>query len=183
MGESGPGAPGKPLTPTLCLGMSTELCLQQDNQDPGPAEALGEHALPDLLGAGVGRLPAHPPDRAAGHLSPTEQWGQQCRTGPGHRCRLGAWGLTQLGLEERPSGHTGWSWSPENPSVCSHLSHPTERRRATLTCAPLYLLSPHRQASPIWSSVKAAVWLKPSVCVHKVLQVGSSFSASTPGVV
>lgn len=124
LGEPGPGAPGKPLTPTLCLGMSTELSLQQDNQDPGSEEALGEHALLDLLGAGGGRRPTHPPDCAAGHLSPTEQWGQQCPTGRG--CCLRVQELTQLGLEDRPSGRTGWSWCPENPGICFHLSHPTE---------------------------------------------------------
>ena len=127
LGEPGPGAWGEPLTPNLCLGMSTELSLQQDNQKPGPEEALGECPLPDLLGAGGGHWPAHHPDCATGHLSPVEQWGQQCSTCPGRRRCLRAWGLTQLGLEDRWRGHTGWFWSPENPGVCSHLSHPAEQ--------------------------------------------------------
>lgn len=63
----------EPLTPILCLGTSTELSFQQDNQDPGPEEALGEHPLAYLLGAGGGRWPAHHPDCVAGHLSPTEK--------------------------------------------------------------------------------------------------------------
>jgi hypothetical protein len=64
------------LTPTLCLGVLTELSLQQDNQDPGPEEALGEQPLPNLPGAGGGWWPTHPPDCASGHLSTAEQWGQ-----------------------------------------------------------------------------------------------------------
>lgn len=126
LGDPGPESLGEPLTPTLCPGLSTELSLQQDDQDPGPEEALGEHSLPDLLGAGGGRRPARHPDCAAGPLSPTEQRGQQCPPGPGCRDCLRAWGLSRLGLEERPSGHTGWFWSPENPGVCSHLSRPTQ---------------------------------------------------------
>lgn len=73
LGDRGPGSLGEPLTPTLCLAMSTELSLQQDNQDPGPEEELGEHPMPDLLGAGGGWRPARHPDCAPGHLSPTEQ--------------------------------------------------------------------------------------------------------------
>lgn len=73
LGGAGSGAWGESLTPILCLGASTELSLQQDNQDLGPEEALGEHPLPDLLGAGGGRWRAHPPDCAAGPLPPTEQ--------------------------------------------------------------------------------------------------------------
>lgn len=118
------GLGGEPLTPNLCLGMSTELSLQQDNQKPGPEEALGECPLPDLLGAGGGHWPAHHPDCATGHLSPVEQWGQQCSTCPGCRRCLRAWGLTQLGLEDRPRGRTGWFWSPENPGVCLLPSEP-----------------------------------------------------------
>lgn len=110
----------------MYLGTSTELSLQQDNQDPGPEEAPGEHPLPDLLGAGGGWWPAHHPDCAADHLCPTKQGRQQCPTGPGRRHCLRAWGLTQLGLEERPNSFTGWFWSPENPGVFSHLSHPSE---------------------------------------------------------
>lgn len=63
----------EPLTPILCLGASTELSFQQDNQDPGPEEALGEHPLAYLPGAGGGRWPAYHPDCVAGHLSPTEK--------------------------------------------------------------------------------------------------------------
>lgn len=100
LGDPGPGSLEEPLTPILCLGMSTELSLQQDDQDPGPEEALGERPLPDLLGAGGGRQPAHHPDCAAGHLSPTKQRGQQCLSDPGRSGCLGAQGLTQLGLEE-----------------------------------------------------------------------------------
>lgn len=72
LGGAGSGASEESLSPILCLGVSTELSLQQDNQDLGPEEALGEHPLADLLGAGAGRRRAHPPDRAARPLSPTE---------------------------------------------------------------------------------------------------------------
>lgn len=139
VGRSWSRALGKPLTPTLCLGVSTELRLQQDNQDSGPEEALGECPLPDLLGAGSRRWCAHPPDCVVGHVSPTKQQGQQCPTGPGCRCCLRAWGMTQLGLEKRPNSHTGRFWSSENPGVCSLLSHPSERGRAAAICASLLL--------------------------------------------
>lgn len=167
---------GETLTPMLCLGASTELSFQQDNQDSGPEEALGEHPLAYLLGADGGRWPAHHPDCVAGHLPPTEKRGQQCPTGPGCECCLGAWGLTQLGLEERLNGRTGWFWAPKNLGICSHLSLPSECLRAAPKCAPLHLLSCHRlalegsllhwpcQANPTWSSVNVAAWLK-SCCL------------------
>ena len=133
--------------------------------------------MPDLHGAGSGHCPAHPPDCVAGHLSPTKQQGQQRPTGPGCRPCLGAWGMTQQGLEKRLKSHTGQFWSSENPGVRSPLSHPSERGGQPQCVHLGYFLSYHRlalegnllrwlcQASPTWSLVKTTVWVKTGVCV------------------
>ncbi|EDL91033.1 vesicle-associated membrane protein 5, isoform CRA_a [Rattus norvegicus] len=46
-----------------------EFCLQQDNQDFSPAEALGEYPVPGLPGASRGWRPSPHPGCASGHLS------------------------------------------------------------------------------------------------------------------
>lgn len=52
----------------VCVPGYPEFDLQQDKQGSSPEEALGEHPVPDLLGAGSGWWPAHHPDCAAGRL-------------------------------------------------------------------------------------------------------------------